>query len=430
MMLGKNDRDHHVSPFEALATSLAARVGTGNIAGVAVAISLGGPGAVFWMWVVAFLGMSTAFVESTLAQLFKHKEDDGSFIGGPAYYIERGLGQRWLGIIFAILLVITFGCVFIAVQSNTIARAAHDSMNIDPLWIGLLLVALTAPIIFGGITRIAHIAGKVVPIMAIAYLALGFVVILLEINKVPELIALIVKSAFGLTEASSGMLGIIIANGVKRGLFSNEAGMGSAPNIAAAADPTPPHPAAQGFVQMMGVYIDTIFVCTTTAIIILLSGVYQPGQEMQAVVLTQNALAAEVGGWGNHFLTIVIFFFCFTTILGNYAYSESCLKFITQHRWVLIIYRFFAIFMIFWGVYEEVPLLWNAADASMSMMAIVNLIAILLLGKYAFALAKDFLEQLKTKEDPIFDPLMFPELKGKISQDVWFDSDDPTKNNF
>ncbi len=257
--------------------------------------------------------------------------------------------------------------------------------------------------------------------MAIAYLALGIFVIALEIDKVPALFMLIIKSAFGLTEASAGMLGVIIANGVKRGLFSNEAGMGSAPNIAAAADPTPPHPAAQGFVQMMGVYIDTILVCTVTAIIILLSGVYQPGQEMQGVVLTQNALAAEVGHWGNHFLTIVIFFFCFTTILGNYAYSENCLKFISHNRFLLLFYRWVAIGMICWGVYEEVPLLWRAADASMSMMAIVNLIAILLLGKYAIALAKDFLDQLKTNGNPVFDPHMFPELKDKIAQDVWFD---------
>ncbi len=423
LFLGKNDRDNHVSPFEALATSLAARVGSGNIAGVAVAITLGGPGAIFWMWVVAFLGMATAFVEAALAQLFKHAEDDGTFIGGPAYYIERGLGQRWLGILFAIFLIIAFGVVFIAVQSSTISRAALDSMTVPPWATGALLILLSAPIIFGGITRIAHVAGKIVPVMAIAYLIVALVVIVLEIDQVPAMLALIVKSAFGFTEASAGMLGVVMVNGIKRGLFSNEAGMGSAPNIAAVADPTPPHPAAQGFVQMLGVYIDTIFVCTATALIILLSGEYQPGQEMQAVVLTQNSLAAEVGHWGSHFLTVVIFFFCFTTILGNYAYSESCLKFITHKPWVLSVYRIVALFMIGVGVVAEVPALWNAADASMALMATVNLVAILLLGKYAFALADDFLKQMKAGKEPIFDPHMFPDLQGKISQTVWYDPD-------
>ena len=429
-LLGKNDRDHHVSPFEALATSLAARVGTGNIAGVAVAITLGGPGAVFWMWVVALLGMATAFVEATLAQLFKHAEEDGTFIGGPAYYIQRGLGQRWLGVLFSLSLMLAFGCVFIAIQSNTVAQSASGSLGVPHLLSGGILVLLAVPMIFGGVTRIAHVAGKIVPLMAGAYLGVAIVVIILEIDKVPGLFFDIVSSAFGFGSAGAGALGVIISNGVKRGLFSNEAGMGSAPNIAAAADPTPPHPAAQGFVQMLGVYIDTIFVCTATALIILLSGVYTPGQEMQAVTLTQQSLVASVGSWGDLFITIVIFFFCFTTILGNYAYAESCLKFITHNSTVLFLYRLIAVGMILLGVLATVPELWNAADATMAFMAIINLIAIALLGKYVFVLFDDFIAQLKEGKEPVFDPKLLPELKGKIDEDVWFDPDDPDESEW
>lgn len=420
---GKNNQRDHVSPFEALATSLAARIGTGNLAGVAVAISLGGPGAIFWMWVVAFLGMSTAFAEACLAQLFKVTDKDGKYRGGPAYYIQTGLGQRWLGIVFSICLIIAFGLVFIGVQSNTIARAIGDVSGV-PFWMtAIILVGCSLPMLLGGMTRIAHFAGKIVPLMATAYVLVAIYIIVAEFDRVPAILMLIVKSAFGLEEAAGGLLGYGIAaamaNGIKRGLFSNEAGMGSAPNAAAAADPTPPHPAAQGFIQMLGVFIDTMLVCTATALIILLSGVFQPGEEMQGILLTQNALSAELGHWGGIFIAVIITLFSYTTILGNYAYADSCVRFISNKKKWILVYQVAALSMIVVGVFADMPTIWAAADASMALMATVNLIAIVLLSKYVYALIKDFMSQTALNKEPTFDPAIFPELATKIDDNAW-----------
>ncbi|PJN95362.1 sodium:alanine symporter family protein, partial [Amaricoccus sp. HAR-UPW-R2A-40] len=286
-----------ITPFQALCTSLASRVGTGNIAGVAVALTLGGPGAIFWMWVVAFVGMATAYSESTLAQLYKTHGPEGVYRGGPAFYIARGLGLPWLGSIFSVCLILSFGLVFNAVQANSIADAMVVAFGVPKLVTGLALAALTAVVIFGGIRKIATVAEYVVPFMAGVYLLVALFVLFTNLSEVPAMLGHIVGQAFGLEEAVGGVAGGVAAamlNGVKRGLFSNEAGMGSAPNIAAAATPMPHHPSSQGFVQALGVFIDTIVVCTCTALMILLSGVYVPGGEVTGTALTQLAMGEHI----------------------------------------------------------------------------------------------------------------------------------------
>lgn len=312
-----------LSSFQALMLSVAGRVGAGNIAGVAVAIMLGGPGAVFWMWLVALLGMATSYFECSLAQLFKRREPDGGYRGGPAFYIQHGLGLRWLAIVFSILLLVTFGFGFNAVQSYTVATSLHDTFGLPTHFSGIALVIVIGLIIFGGIKRIASMADVLVPIMAFSYIGMALVVLGMNIGEVPATLALIVKSAFGLEPAFAGGIGAAILMGVKRGLFSNEAGLGSAPNVAAVAEVK--HPAAQGIVQSLSVFIDTILVCTSTALIILLSGVYQPGMEQAGVVLTQAALAAEVGEWGRVFVSMALLLFVFTTLVYNYYLGENAL---------------------------------------------------------------------------------------------------------
>ncbi|WP_026870470.1 alanine/glycine:cation symporter family protein [Inquilinus limosus] len=414
-----------ISPFQAFATGLASRVGTGNIAGVAIAITAGGPGAVFWMWATALLGMSSAFAESTLAQLFKVNHRDDTFRGGPAYYIERGLGQRWLGIVFALLLILTFGLVFNAVQANSIvaaiAGAAGDGA-VSPEWIGLVLVVITAPIIFGGVRSVARVAELMVPVMAGLYLLMALYITVANIGVLPEVVATIFKSAFGLQQAAGGFAGYAVSQammqGIRRGLFSNEAGMGSAPNAAATA--TTRHPATQGLMQMLGVFIDTIIVCSCTAAIILLSGVYQPGNGMGGVQLTQAAIVSQVGDWGSVFLAVAMFLFAYSSIIGNYAYAEGNVEFIRNSRPVLLVFRLAVLAMVFFGSVQEVKLVWNMADLSMGLMAIVNLVAILLLSRWVFVLAKDYRGQLRLgAAEPVFDRKSYPELDRRLPRDVW-----------
>ncbi|MGL5398737.1 MAG: alanine/glycine:cation symporter family protein, partial [Plesiomonas shigelloides] len=369
--------DSGISSFQALCTSLAARVGTGNLAGVAVALTLGGPGAIFWMWVVAFIGMATAFVESTLAQLYKTKDDQGNYRGGPAYYMEKGLGMRRMGVLFSIFLIIAFGLVFNAVQSNSIAQAMHVAFGVPQLGVGIGLVVLTAVIIFGGVRTIARVAELIVPVMALVYLLLALYVVGINISKLPDVIALIVKSAFGWQEAAAGTLAYTISqamiNGVKRGLFSNEAGMGSAPNAAAAASPYPPHPASQGYVQMLGVFMDTIVICTATAAIILTSGTLETGQGMSGIDLTQRALSTAVGDWGAIFIAVAVFFFAFTSIIANYAYAETNLVFLEHNgNKRLLMFRGMVLGMVIFGAVAELPIVWAMADISMGLMALTN----------------------------------------------------------
>ncbi|MGL5763517.1 MAG: alanine/glycine:cation symporter family protein [Plesiomonas shigelloides] len=420
--------DSGISSFQALCTSLAARVGTGNLAGVAVALTLGGPGAIFWMWVVAFIGMATAFVESTLAQLYKTKDDQGNYRGGPAYYMEKCLGMRRMGVLFSIFLIIAFGLVFNAVQSNSIAQAMHVAFGVPQLGVGIGLVVLTAVIIFGGVRTIARVAELIVPVMALVYLLLALYVVGINISKLPDVIALIVKSAFGWQEAAAGTLAYTISqamiNGVKRGLFSNEAGMGSAPNAAAAASPYPPHPASQGYVQMLGVFMDTIVICTATAAIILTSGTLETGQGMSGIDLTQRALSTAVGDWGAIFIAVAVFFFAFTSIIANYAYAETNLVFLEHNgNKRLLMFRGMVLGMVIFGAVAELPIVWAMADISMGLMALTNLIAILLLSGTAIKLAKDYNEQLDSGKLPVFDVRKYPELHSQLEPGIWDDPD-------
>jgi len=413
-----------ISSFQALCTSLAARVGTGNMAGVAVALTAGGPGAIFWMWLIAMLGMATSFAESTLAQLYKTRDNDGNYRGGPAYYMEKGLGMRWMGVLFSIFLIIAFGLVFNAVQANAIASAMNTAFDFERSYTGVAIVIISAFVIFGGIRKIARTAEIIVPIMALAYLAIALFIMFANIERVPEVIALIFKSAFGLQEAAAGGLGYAIAqamiNGIKRGLFSNEAGMGSAPNAAASATPYPPHPASQGYVQMLGVFMDTIVICSATVAIILMSGEYVPHGEVTGIELTQRALTAQVGSWGGIFVAVAIFFFAFTSIIANYSYAETNLIFLEHNnKKGLVLFRIIVLGMVMFGSLATLPTVWALADVSMGLMAIVNLVAIILLSGIVIKLAKDYNRQLDAGKVPTFDANDFPELKSQLEDGIW-----------
>ena len=405
-----------LSSFQALMLSVAGRVGAGNIAGVSVAIMLGGPGAIFWMWVVALVGMATSYFECSLAQLYKRREPDGTYRGGPAFYIQHGLGQRWLGIVVSILLLVTFGFGFNAVQSFTVASSLHDTFGLPTIVSGLILTGVIGVIIFGGIKRIASMADVLVPIMAFSYIGMALVVIGMNLSEVPATFAMIFKAAFGLEPAFAGGIGAAIMMGVKRGLFSNEAGLGSAPNVAAVAEVK--HPAAQGIVQALSVFIDTLLVCTSTALIILLSGVYQPGSEMAGVVLTQTALAAEVGEWGRVFVSIALLLFVFTTLIYNYYLGENALGFFSQKRGPVVIYRVLVVALVLWGSVQDLGTVFAFADVTMGLLAICNLIALALLFKVGLRLMRDYDAQIKAGvESPVFDPQKFADLD--LDPKVW-----------
>lgn len=405
-----HEGEKHISSFQAFAVSLASRVGTGNLAGVATAIAVGGPGAVFWMWVIALLGSSSAFVESTLAQLYKRKGKD-SFIGGPAYYMRYGLGLNWMGILFAILISVTFGFAFNSVQSNTICAALQGSFGFDPAVVGVILMVLTLAVIFGGIQRIARVSSVIVPVMALGYVALALGIVLFNITQLPAVIQLIVGSAFGWEQALGGAVGAALMQGIKRGLFSNEAGMGSAPNVAATASVT--HPVKQGLIQTLGVFTDTLVICTCTAFIILFSGAPLDGS-VNGVQLTQHALTLEVGKAGGIFVAVAIFLFAFSSIIGNYYYGEANIRFITQKKSVLYLYRLLVGGMVLFGALASLDLAWSLADIMMAFMTICNLIAISLLSKQAFLLLQDYISQKRSGiKSPVFDKDRIPELKDK-----------------
>ena len=402
--------EKHISSFQAFAVSLASRVGTGNLAGVATAIAVGGPGAVFWMWIIALLGASSAFVESTLAQLYKRRGKD-SFIGGPAYYMERGLGLRWMGVFFAVLISITFGFAFNSVQSNTICAAWEGAFGFDHRIIGGILTVLTILIIFGGIQRIAKVSSIIVPVMALGYVALALGIVLFNIGKLPAVLELIINNAFGWEQAIGGSIGAALMQGIKRGLFSNEAGMGSAPNVAATADVS--HPVKQGLIQTLGVFTDTLIICTCTAFIILFSGAPLDGS-VNGVQLTQHALTNEVGSVGSIFVAIAILLFAFSSIIGNYYYGEANIRFVTQKKSVLFTYRLLVGGMVMFGALASLDLAWSLADITMGLMTICNLIAISLLSRQAFLLLKDYIAQKqKGIISPVFDKNSIPELTEK-----------------
>ena len=400
--------EKHVSSFQA---SIASRVGTGNLAGVATAIAIGGPGAIFWMWVIALLGASSAFIESTLGQLYKIRGKD-SFIGGPAYYMKKGLKQPWMGMLFAILISITFGFAFNSVQSNTICAAAEHAFGVNHIILGGVLTLLTLVIIFGGIQRIARVSSIIVPVMALGYVGLALVIVILNITHLPGVIALIVSHAFGWEQALAGGVGMALMQGIKRGLFNNEAGMGSAPNAAATAHVS--HPAKQGLIQTLAVFTDTLLICTCTAFIILFSGAPLDGST-NGVQLTQQALTNEIGSSGSVFVAVALFFFAFSSILGNYYYGEANVRYLTHRKWVLNIYRILVGGMVMFGAVATFDLAWSLADVTMGLMVLCNLIAISLLGKYAFRLLEDYRAQKSAGiKDPVFTKNRLKEVEKDI----------------
>lgn len=404
----KKDGENGVSAFQAFTISTASRVGTGNITGVALAIAIGGPGAVFWMWVVALIGMATAFIESTLAQVYKVRDGE-QFRGGPAYYIEKALGNRKLGIVFAILLTLAFGFIFNAVQSNTIAQSFGDVFNLPDWSVGLGLVLLAAVIIFGGVKRIAKVTQVVVPVMATLYILVALYVVILNISEIPGVFMLIIQSAFGLEEVVGGGIGAAIMQGVRRGLFSNEAGMGSVPNAAASANVS--HPAKQGLVQSLGVFFDTIVICSATAFIIILADLYNTS-EQEGILLTQASLNVHVGDWAPYFLAMAILFFAFSSIIGNYYYGETNIEFINAHSGWLTAYRLGVLAMVMFGALAKVSLVWDMADLFMGLMAVLNLVVIALLGGTAFKVLDDYTKQRKAGKNPEFYAKNIPGLKN------------------
>ncbi|WP_145012092.1 alanine/glycine:cation symporter family protein [Kocuria salsicia] len=419
---GEEDGRKGISSFRAFTVSAAARVGTGNIAGVAIAITLGGPGAVFWMWAIAVIGAASAFVESLLGQLYKVKTADG-YVGGPAYYMERGLNKRWMGLLFAVIITVTYGFVFNSVQSNSIVDAVSGSFGVDitngqGLWLrvvlGLALVVLTAAVIFGGIRSISSVTQVLVPVMAVLYLILGLLVLVLNITEVPTMFAMIIQGAFGMREfITGGLIGVII-QGMKRGLFSNEAGMGSAPNAGATASIS--HPAKQGFVQSLGVFFDTMLVCSITAFIVLLSNP-SFGDERQGAGLTQSALGMQLGDWAVHFLTVAIFLFAWSSVIGNYYYGESNVRFMTKSRTAMGVYRFAVLVCVFMGAILALDLVWSLADLFMAFMATLNLIALVMLAGVAAKVLQNYMEQRKAGVEPVFKAGDIPGLHGLSAWD-------------
>ena len=422
--LNNNDIDHNssvkerrISSFEAFAVSIAGRVGTGNLAGVATAIVIGGPGAVFWMWLIALIGSASAFIESTLAQLYKVKGKD-SFIGGPAYYIENGLKMKWLSVAFAIFTILTFGFAFNSVQSNTLSAALGQAFSFDPAVVGAVLTLLTVIIIFGGIQSIAKVSSVIVPIMAIGYVLIAFFVIVLNITELPYVIKTIVSNAFGLEQAVGGGIGAALMQGIRRGLFSNEAGMGSAPHAAATANVT--HPVKQGLIQALSVFTDTLLICSCTAFIILFSGAPIDGS-VNGVQLTQFALNNEICNFGTYYIGFILIFFVFSSILGNYYYGEANVSYLVKNRGeksrksVIFIYRVLVAANVMAGAVMSLDLAWNIADITMGMMALCNMTGIILLGKYAVRLLNDYRSQLKSGiKDPLFNKEILPEIKDQL----------------
>ena len=412
----------HISSFQAFAVSVASRVGTGNLAGVATAIAVGGPGAIFWMWVMALVGAATAFVESTLGQLFK-KPAGNFFIGGPAYYISKGMrycswkplrnSGAWMSVLFAILITLTFGLANNMMQANTICGAMSQAFGFSPVTVGAVIALLSLIIVYGGIHRIAKVSSILVPLMAVGYFFLAFYIVLMNISIIPHVVKVIIEDAFGFSQVAGGGVGVAMMNGVKRGLFSNEAGEGSAPNAASAADVT--HPVKQGLIQALGVFTDTLLVCSCTAFIILISGLYQM-PELNGINLTQSAFQAEIGAAGPVFVAIAIFLFAFSSIIANYYYGEANIRFMTNSHNVLTFYRVFSGgVMVMMGAFVTLEMAWNMVDLCMALLTACNLVAIIALGKYVFQLLDDYLQQNRQGvRDPQFHRHYLPDLANDL----------------
>lgn len=386
-----------ISSFHAFAVSLSSRVGTGNLAGVASAIFIGGPGAVFWMWIMAILGSATAFVEATLAQLYKRRGNE-AFYGGPAYYMQMGLHKRWMGVLFAVLITITFGLANQLVQSNTLCDALSEAFSVEKRWVAIALMVMTLAIIFGGVRRISKFSAIVVPFMAVGYILLSVFIVLANISVIPDIVMTIIRNAFGIEQATGGMVGAAILQGVKRGLFSNEAGEGSAPNAAAIADIS--HPIKQGLLQALGVFTDTLIICSCTAFIILIAGEY--GGNTDGILLTTLSIEKEIGMIGSYFVTAAIFLFAYSTIIANYFYGETNIRFITSKKWVLTTFRIISGLVVMASAYMTLQTAWSLVDICMGLMTICNLVAIALLSNKVFMLLKDYKKQRRAGLDPVF----------------------------
>lgn len=413
-----------LTSFQALCTSLAARIGSGNLAGVALAIAAGGPGAIFWMWVSAVIGMATSFAECSLAQLYKERDSKGQFRGGPAWYMARGLGMRWMGVLFAIFLLIAYGLIFNSVQANSVSRALTFAFDIPPLYSGIALATVSLLVIVGGIKGVARLMQWFVPMMALLWVGSSIIICLWHIGQLPDIIVTIIKSAFGWQEAAAGAAGYTlsqaIANGFQRGMFSNEAGMGSTPNAAASAASWPPHPAAQGIVQMIGELGDTLVVCTASAMIILLAGNGTSYVPMEGIQLLQKAMVTLTGEWGAGFVAFIVILFAFSSIVANYIYAENNLVFLKlDNMRVIWLLRIATISTIIGGTFVSFPLVWQLADIIMACMAITNLTAILLLSPVVHTIASDYLRQRKLGVRPEFDPHRYPDIRQQLAPESW-----------
>ena len=397
-----------VTGFQAFCIAVASHVGTGNLAGVAIAVAVGGPGALFWMWVIALLGGATSLIENTLAQTYKVKEGNG-FRGGPSYYMEKALGQKTLGYIFSVIVIVTFAFVFNTVQANTIAQAFETTFNMSSAVAGIILAALTALIIFGGLNRIANVVSFMVPIMAIGYVVVALYVLIVNAIHIPALFMSIIEAAFGIKQAVGGAIGVAMLQGIKRGLYSNEAGMGSAPNAAATSNVS--HPVKQGLLQAFGVFVDTILICSATGFIVLLYPEYNTIGE-KGIKLTQLALSHSVGAWGAGFITLCIFLFAFSSLVGNYYYGEANLEFLTKSKTSMLVFRVLTVACVYLGSVASLGLVWDIADVSMGIMALMNIVVIAILSPKAVAIINDYIKQRKEGKNPVFRAKDIPGLEN------------------
>ena len=419
--IGAKTTGKEVSGFQAFCVSTASRVGVGNIAGVAIAIVTGGPGAVFWMWVIAFIGCATGFVESTLAQIYKLPRGEGQFHGGPAYFIKNALHQPNVAKLFAVLISVTFGLIYVSVQANTIAQSVETAFGIGVTTTAAFVAVLTGLVIFGGVTRIAKFTEMLVPTMAGLYLLSAVIIVLMNIDKVPAMFAMIIHDAFSPQAAVGGGFGTVFMTGVRRGLFSNEAGEGSVPNAAATASGK--HPARQGLIQSFGVYVDTWFVCSATAFSVLLSGQYTIGGELTGVSLVQFSFANIYGSYAPHVLALIVFLFAFSSIVGNYYYGEVNIAFFEGDesgalpsvlaKNAMNIFRVGVVVMVIFGSMMEMNFIWNCADLFMGLLCVTNLYAIARLGKYSFIVLEDYISQKNHGiDEPVFDKNIMPNQDG------------------
>lgn len=413
-----------LTSFQVLCISLAARVGSGNLAGVALAITVGGPGAVFWMWVAAIIGMASSFAECSLAQLYKERDANGQFRGGPAWYMTRGLGMRWMGVLFSLFLLLAYGLIFNTVQANSMAHALNYAFDVPLNFTGVVVAFFALLVMMRGMKGVARLSQWLVPLMGLVWVVTCLLISLWHIGEMPEIINMIIRSAFGLQEAAAGAVGYsvsqAITSGFQRSMFSNEAGMGSTPNAAAAADSFPPHPAAQGIVQMIGVLIDTIVICSASAMVVLLSGHGTKTTGYDGIQLIQHAMSVLVGSWGASFVAIVMIMFAFTSIVANYVYAENNLIFLRCNKpWAIWLLRIGTLLMVVIGSQLSLPVVWQMADVIMALMAITNLSAILLLSPVVRIIARDYLRQRKLGVTPVFDPDYYPEIAHQLAPESW-----------